>query len=372
MFDVLRHDQDKFRAAMADGLAMSAGLKVQSPAQGAEDFRRCGFQGMAATCLRRAGYKGSELGSRIKVADLALKDAGRYGMTSSDLSAVLLDVSQKFLLKGYAESARTFWPLVDQTSATDFKERHGISLSEAPDLQLVNEAGEYPAGTLKDNQESYRVQKYGTIVSLTWESMINDDLRAITKKLQRAGATAARKESDIIWGLITGNPVMNEDGKPVFHSDHGNLEPTEVGLVDADKLSAARAQMRKQVGLGGASLDIRPTYLIVPVAQGTYAEVLLRSRANPEPDLNEGVVNPWNGLIPISEPRLDDVSTKSWYLAADTGQIDIIELAYLEDRDEPEVFQQSGFTVDRIDFKIRHCFGAGIMDFRGLFKNPGE
>jgi len=25
-----------------------------------------------------------------------------------------------------------------------------------------------------------------------------------------------------------------------------------------------------------------------------------------------------------------------------------------------------------VGYKIRHIFGAGIMDYRGLYKNPGE
>ena len=104
--------------------------------------------------------------------------------------------------------------------------------------------------------------------------------------------------------------------------------------------------MRAQKGLGGNRIDIYPSYLIVPAAMATTAEVLLRSRSSTEADANAGVINPWNSLTPISEPRLDDVSTKSWYLSADPSQTDMIELAYLEGNQEPEVFQERGFTVD--------------------------
>jgi hypothetical protein len=373
MLDVLRHGSDKFRAAAADGLAMSAGMKVQSPAPGAEDFKGFGLEGIARECLRRAGYKDRDLGSKIKVASLVFKDARRQGaMSSSDFPSLLLDVNQKFLLRGYAEAARTFLPLVDVVAASDFKTRYGISLSSLPDLELAGEGEEYKYGTLKDSQESYQVQKYGVIISLTWEAVVNDDLKGLTKRMLRAGAAASRRESDVVWGLITSNPVMNEDSKTLFHANHNNLEASAVGPVTSERLEAGRASMRTQTDLKGTRIDIYPSYLAVPVAQATSAEVILRSRASTEAEANSGVINPWQSLVPISEPRLDDVSTKAWYLAADPSQVDMIELAYLEESEEPAVFQEESFGIDAINYKIRHCFGAGIMDYRGFFRNPGE
>ena len=160
----------------------------------------------------------------------------------------------------------------------------------------------------------------------------------------------------------------------MFHAGHGNLETVEAnkGVVDTDNLSAARAAMRKQTGPGGATLDLQPRHLIVPVAQATSAEVILRSAANPQENMSSGVYNPWQALTPIAEPRLDQASTKAWYLAADTNQIDTIEVAFLGDVDEPFIEQERVFNRDAVGFKIRHDFGCGVMNYRGLFKNPGE
>lgn len=66
-------------------------MKIQSPAPGAENFKGSGLTGIAKECLLRAGYKDRELGSRVKIADIIMRDARRQGaMTSSDFSSILL------------------------------------------------------------------------------------------------------------------------------------------------------------------------------------------------------------------------------------------------------------------------------------------
>lgn len=361
-------DQEKFRNAASDGMSSAFGIKTQSPAPGAENFKGVGIRDLAHACARRAGLNPMSPAQTAK----AVVKMSRQAMGTDDFSSIMQDVINKILLKSYTETPSTFWPLVRQVPANDFRTIYGVSLGEGPELELVSEHGEYPHGRLTDKAESYSVKKYGKIIEITWEAIVNDDSRALSRLPQLLGNAAARKESDIIWALITSNPVMNEDSKTLFHADHNNLESTALGVVDNDKLGAGRTALRTQAGPGGATLNLEARYLLVPSAQGTSAEVLLRSRAKPEANMSSGVYNPWQSLIPIEEPRLDQDSTKAWYLAADPAQIDIIELAYLGGNDEPTIEQQPEFTRDVIGFKVRHEFGAGIMDYRGLFKNPGE
>jgi len=37
----------------------------------------------------------------------------------------------------------------------------------------------------------------------------------------------------------------------------------------------------------------------------------------------------------------------------------------------PEVFTQQGFEVDGTQFKVRLDYGAGVLDWRGLYKAAG-
>jgi hypothetical protein len=202
--------------------------------------------------------------------------------------------------------------------------------------------------------------------------IINDDLRAFMRIPQLFGAAARRMEADIVYSLLLANPTMNEDSKTLFHADHKNLEGTDKGVVTTDRLSAARKSMRQQKGLNGSYLDLQPAFLLTPTAQETDAEVILRSTALPDADKSSGVYNPWaNRLTPIAEPRLDANSEKAWYLVADPAQVDTIEVAYLDGNEQPYLDENELFERDAIGYKVRHDFGAGVMEFRSFFKNPG-
>jgi len=311
------------------------------------------------------------MGSRDQIARAVLRQAAAGGFSTDDFTSIFLDVANKSMLKAYQEAPNTWRPFVNVVSASDFKTIYGVNLSEAPGLELVNEWGEYKSGGLSDKQESYSVATYGKILYLTRQMIVNDDLRAFTRLPQLMGAAARRKEGDLVWAKITGNPTMN-DGTALFHADHSNLESTNAGLLTTDNLSAGRVAMRKQAGPGGATLDLQPRFLLVPVAQETDAEVILRSTALPETNYSQGVYNPWaNRLTPIAEPRLDNNSAKAWYLVADPAQIDTIEVAYLDGREEPFTDEEVQFERDAVGYKIRHDFGCGVMDHRGLYKNPG-
>ncbi|MCK5312916.1 MAG: Clp protease ClpP [Desulfobacteraceae bacterium] len=367
-------DKTKFKAAVVDGLSFRTNARAEKPALGHESFRAASFENVAKACLERAGVSTQHLSSRNQVANEILKRSASGGFSSDDFSSIFLDVANKVLLRAYQEAPQTWRPLVNIVSASDFKTMYGISLSEAPDLDLVDKDGEYKEGSMSDNQESYSIGTYGKIVYLTRQMIVDDDMRAFTRLPQLLGSSAKRKESDLVWAKITGNPVMS-DGTALFHADHNNLESVAArkGVVDTSNLSTGRARMRKQKGMKGkAILDLTPKFLAVPVAQETSGDIILRSTALPDDNKSSGVHNPWaNKLVPISEPRLDVISELAWYLIADPAQIDTIEVAYLDGKEEPYTEEHTLFERDALGYKIRHDFGCGIMDHRGFHKNAG-
>ncbi|SDU38387.1 ClpP-like prohead protease/major capsid protein fusion protein [Desulfobacula phenolica] len=374
-FTVGETDHEKFKVAVADGLSFRTNARAKDPAPGHETFRAASIEFIARQCLERMGVNTQGLASRDQVAREILKRSGQGGgFSTDDFTSIFMDVANKSLLRAYQEAPATWRPIVNVVSASDFKTIYGVSLSDAPELELINEHGEYKEGKLSDDQESYSIKSYGKMVYLTRVMIVNDDLRAFTRIPQMYGSAARRKESDLVWGKITGNPVMH-DGVALFHADHGNLETVagNKGVVDSDKLDAGRKSMRLQTAPNGSKLDIRPAFLAVPVAQETKADIILRSAALPTADMSSGVHNPWAGkLTPISEPRLDDVSAKAWYLIGDPSQVDTIEVAYLDGNEQPYTEEQALFERDAVGYKIRHDVGVGVMDDKGLFKNPGE
>jgi len=65
----------------------------------------------------------------------------------------------------------------------------------------------------------------------------------------------------------------------------------------------------------------------------------------------------------------------NWYLAAPAADIPCLEMAYLNNRQEPEILVQDDprvgnvFTRDNTRYKVRHEYGGAAVDFRGLDGN---
>jgi len=361
---------DKFRAAAVDAQLMRCGMALERPAPGAEELRGLSLAGLARESLHQAGIKGVLRMGR----DQLWRELGRATLAqhSSDFPSIFRDVTHKRLLGAYLAAPATWRAWVNVSSATDFRPMHGVQLSAAPKLELVRENGEYKEGVFSDSGESYRLLSHGKVVYLSREMFINDDLRAFSRMPVLFGAAARRLEADMVYDLLCGGPVMN-DGKALFHSDHGNLA-SAAAAPDKDSLKAARAAMRKQRDISGQEiLDLTPRFIIVPVDYETETEIILRSSTLPEDNKPAGTHNPFAAkLTPVSDPRLDAKSGLAWYLACDPTQGDTIEAAYLDGVEQPRVRDQDVFGRNGIGYEITHDFGCGVMDFRGLYKVPAE
>lgn len=356
--------QDEF-VTRRDGVA-SALLHRYSPTlfpmeDAAQQYRGMTLMELARESLANTGVNTRGL-SRDEVATRALN-------STSDFPEILSAVTNKTLRQAYDTYPRTFSLFCRQVLATDFKAMHRVQLGEAPQLLKVEESGEFKRGSLGEAKESYRIETYGRVVAITRQVLINDDLDAFTRIPAMYGNAIAQLESDVVWGIITANAAM-ADGKALFHGDHKNLAGTGT-VLSVDAIGAARAAMAKQTGLDKKTvLNIRPAFLIIPASLELKAEQLLAQNLVPA-DTQNVVPQSIRTLSPISEPRLDAASEKTWFLAANPNQIDTIEYAYLEGQQGAYVETRNGFDVDGMEIKCRLDFGAKAIDWRGLYKNPG-
>ncbi|EMK8764512.1 Clp protease ClpP, partial [Escherichia coli] len=119
---------------------------------------------------------------------------------------------------------------------------------------------------------------------------------------------------------------------------------------------------------GDRRLNIRPAFMLTPVAIESRANQLIKSASVPGADANSGIINPIQNFVTVlSEARLDDNSPTDYYLVAAQGR-DTIEVAYLDGIDTPYLEQQQGFTIDGAAFKVRIDAGVAPLDWRGMVK----
>lgn len=347
-----------------DAILMRNGIKPKQATKGAEDLAKYSVLGLAEKFLSLNGVSVSMM-DRNQILSKALEIKGLH--STGDFSHLLGNTAGKSLRMAYEEEVGSHEVWTGETEVQDFKQNSLIQLSEAPDLDLVLEGGEYKHGSLGDAAETFQIAKYGKMFSITREALINDDLSALTRLPMAFGKSAKRKETDLVYGVLVNNPSL-ADGVALFHADHGNVVTGASGL-DVGSLASARLKMRKQTGVSSdAPINVVPRFLIVPAALETTAEQLLASLV--DPSKSNDTINPAfvRGLELVVDSRLDADSETTWYMAATPGQVDTITRAYLAGAGRPSYETKDGWEVDGMSVKARLEVAAVPVDYRGLVR----
>lgn len=339
--------------------------------------------------LARAGYEQAENGNafagytlgELARASLAERGVSVSGMdrksivglafthSTSDFGNLLQDVAHKAMLKGHEEAGEVFTQFTSKGSLSDFRPSQRVDLSVFPSLDKVEEGAEYKYGTTGDRGEQILLATYGKLFSITRQTIINDDLSALTRIPRLMGRAAIRTVGDLVFAVLTGNPKMS-DGKALFHNDHKNIA-TGADLSVAS-ISAAMTRMRTQKD-GEAVLNIMPRHLLTSVANEATAIALMAAEYDPAL-ADAKVPNPVrNRLGVISDARLDAAAAGgASFMLADGGITDTIEVAYLDGNDQPYLEQEHGFTVDGAAFKVRIDAGVAPLSWRTMVKMPAK
>ena len=374
---------DKFQTGAIRALEARAGLlsaDEHRTVRGENEFVGLTLSELARESLLRQGVslRGLDRFGIVAAAFRGRTDGRRdlIGHMTGHFPAILEDVANKSLLRGYTEAPETWATWVRQTDLADFKPASRSGLSEFSHLDEVIEGGEYKHGTVTDRKESIQGAKFGKLLSITRETIINDDLSALSTLPAKVGRAASRKVGDKVYALLTSPPVMNQDGKTVFHADHNNSgtagAPSVTTLDEARKLMALQTDPADKAN----ALNIRASFFIVPVGLMTTADILMSSEHDPVG--NAGAKggarqpNPFRSSYQvIADARLDKNSATEWYMAADANVFDTIEVGFVGGRREPSLESREGWTVDGVEWKVRHEFGVAVLEYRTLFKNAG-
>lgn len=354
-------ESDKFRAAAQDAVLMAAGIPVADAAPGAQELRGHSMVELARESLQREGLQ-ANFGDNMELARQAIN-------STSTFPAIMANLANKSIMTGFNEAETTFQIWAGKGSNRDFKEAARVALSEAGNLELVPEGGQFQQDFLGEASARTKVATYGKLFSLTRQAIINDDLGLFSKIATKYGSAAKRLVNKMVYAQLTGNVKM-QDNVALFDSKHGNVAGTGEAL-SVKAIAKAITAMRRQKGItGDATLNITPKYLVVPPELEMTAYQIVNSTAAID-GVNSGVVNPYKGrFVVVADAELTDPD--AWYLVADASQHDTIEVTYLNGVETPRLETRQGFDVDGIEYKVAFDCGVSALDFRGVFKNAGK
>lgn len=381
-----KSEHESFRSCVLDGLSQRFGAQPAKPVAGSQEFKRTRFTDLARRCMEFEGINTRSMDDREVVSrafslpySMRASDGQAY-LTSGNFSNLLLDAQNVTLQKAYMDVPTTYQIWCGRGEpVSNFKNINRVRMGEIGNQPTVEENGDYKDMSMSDAKESYTVEKRGSIVSLTWEAMKNDDLGGFTRIVRMQGAAMARTENRSVYQIFFDNAALS-DGIALFHtSSHGANKVTSD--LSVATLNTAYSAMALQTGLNSdVILGIVPRYLVVASGIMGDAMALLNSTADPAAGGsavgNSGNANIYgpNGrrqLMLIEEPILSANDTDSWYLIASNDQVDTVEKTDLAGEESPVFEQETAFIQDAIKFKIRKTWGVKALDYRGLYQSLG-
>ena len=299
---------------------------------------------------------------------------------------------------------------VRQSTVPDFRnvERLWRNDAAAP-MEFLQEQEQYAYTGVTGAKTSYRIAKYGRLMGLTWEDLINDDLNFLNDFPQTLANSAVMTEARFVTDLYTSS--TGEISSTVFTSDNGNILAANDDLGTAvnatlsiDSLRAAVFQMQKQTyddDDNELPLMFSSFVCVIPHSLSIVADFLQNAReirttssttaaakgANQyEFIMNNNmmgnirfVVNPWIDIKGGSTDRTN------WFLfGMPTNARPGIEVAYLRGHERPQLFMRredsrslgggdtrGSFEQDTLDYKIRGVFGGAVIDHRQMLASKG-
>ena len=312
------------------------------------------------------------LAAAMRAPQSAAVQAG--GFSTFSLPGILSNTANKFLLMGFMGVEDTWREIASTRPVSDFKGITSYRLTGGFEYEEVAPDGMLKHGQVGEESYTNQAKTYGKMFVISRQDLINDDLGALTAVPQRLGRGAKLKFNKVFWGSFMNNAAF-------FAAGLNNYFAGAASNLSIDSLTTAEALFLNQVDGDGNPVAIAPEVLLVPNALSTLATSLTRDTEirNPSTSSTYSVTNPHAGKFRtvrssyLSNPTLTGYSTAAWYLLGGPGSVPVIEVVFLNGKQEPTVESaDADFNVLGVQMRGYHDFGVAKQDPRGGVKSKGS
>jgi hypothetical protein len=331
---------------------------------------------LARLCLERAGVNTRGM-DRMKMVGLAFTHQRNSSyQTAGDFPTLLENVLGKVLLGAYATQMNTWERFCKTDEVPDFRTSNRYRTGSLPGLDVIAEHGEYKTGVIPDGSKyPLATQRTGKMFSLSQETIINDDMGALTDMATQLGRAAMRTIETSVYALLALNSGLGPtqgDGQPFFHANRANVGTgSAISVVGID---ADRVVMRAQKDPNGLDfIDLTPSILLISDALAGTAKVINDAQYDPDTANKLQRPNMVRGLFKdvIGTPRIAAASTRR-YLFADPSEAAAIVVAFLEGYGRGPVMDSvNGWRIDGVEWKVSLYAKAQMADPKAAVTNAG-
>jgi len=333
-----------------------------------------GLQELLLEAAWANGYTGRNFRDSRSVLRFAFGRGIEAAFSTIDISGILSNVANKFLLEGFFSVERTWRNICAVRNVSDFKTVTSYRLIGKDQYELVAPGGELKHGTLGSEQYTNKADTYGLVLSIDRRDMINDDLSAITTVPRKLGRGSGLKINDVFWTIFLNNAAF-------FTAGNKNYITGAATALSIDGLTSGEVTFMDQTDADGKPIGIMPAIMLVPTALSAIGSQLYKSLELRDTTASTKfpVANPHQGKFRVEVSRYlanaqyTGNSAKAWYLLAEPTDLPVIEVAFLNGQESPTIeTADADFNQLGVQMRGYHDFGCAMQDPRGGVKSKGE
>ncbi len=270
-----------------------------------------------------------------------MEKAIRAAFSSADIPNVLSNVAHKFVLAGFGAVGDEWRQISRAVPVVDFKAVKGVRLVMGGLLKALSKGGELKHVDLSDEARSVQAATKGSIIGITREDLINDDLGVLALIPERFGQMAGRTINKDVFGSLS-----------TTGSDYG---ANTSGALTLDNLAAAYALAIGITDANGDPLGALPDKILCApasflLAKNIYISELVHGASGKTPSANvlRGV------LEPVMSPYLS--GTAYWIF---NSTFPLVDVAFLNGVQTP-VVETANANFEQLGISMRCYYGFGV------------
>jgi hypothetical protein len=323
------------------------------------------------------------------------------GYSTVTLLGITENLMNKMMLQAYDEQPSLVEQICWQRDTNDFKPFKSYRMTGSGRMQLVSDSGELKSMGLQDESYQNQLQTRGMLITISRQTILNDDMGALTDQPKVLGREAAMTREEAVFTLLfqlisgavqynTSPPGQTANNVNFFSATLGNYLSSASSALSISAITLAVQKFLEQVDANGRPINIMPDRILTAPANRETANVInkgagivmspMGSTATPAkiPNLNL-YANQFAPLISAfmayrGGKGLSGSNDTQWILLANpSGGFGPMQIGYLRGNRTPIIERgEAPFSTLGMHMRCYYDFGVAPHDYRSAVYSAGQ
>ena len=329
-------------------------------------------------------------------------DVQADGYSTVTLLGITENLMNKMVLVGYDEVPSVVEDICWQRDTNDFKPFKSYRMTGSGRMQLVSDSGELKSMGLQDESYQNQLQTRGTIITTSRQTILNDDMGALTDQPKVLGREAAMTREEVVFTLVmqliagtvqynTAPPGATASLVNFFSITLTNYLSGSGSALSISAVTKAYQTFMEQVDANGRPINVEADRILAPPALRETAKTINQGQQIVLADIGTATAggkkipnaNLYAGqfktvISPFMAYRggkgISGTNDTGWLLLPNPASgLAIAQIGYLRGNRTPIIERgEAPFSTLGMHLRCYYDFGVAAHDYRAGVYNVGS